>query len=1055
MFYIADLHVHSHYSRATSKNLNLESLYQWANIKGIQVVGTGDFTHPAWFKELENKLIPDNNTGFYVLKNPPPPLFKYQHIDVKFCLTTEISSIYKYGEKVRKNHNLLYAPDLETVKKINYQLSKIGNLKSDGRPILGLSARDLLEIVKTASNYAYLIPAHIWTPWFSTLGSKSGYNSIKDCFRDLTSHIFAVETGLSSDPQMNWRVSELDNYTLISNSDAHSPQKLGREANMFNTDLTYNAMFEAIKTKKGFLGTLEFFPEEGKYHLDGHRNCNVCTIPIQTQEQKNICLVCKKALTVGVLHRVELLADRPENELPKQTTSFIHIVPLPEIIGEIKNLGINTKGVEEAYQHIIGLYGNEFNFIKNVPLENIEKDLGIVYKEAIKRLRAQKAIIQAGYDGVYGKILFFQAGEIEKLHGQLSIFQQNLPIIKRKKIATKQVIKQKINKTNEKFFIHPKQQEIIQNTQGALLVTAGPGTGKTHTLIAWIANAMQKNESTKVLAITFTNKAVEEIKIRINQKIPQKEKNVIVGTFHSIAYTILQEEKKIQQIYTPEERKIIIQQIFHHQNQNIGNILTDFFEKNILKKPKYFEQYIQPYLDYLSKNKATDVLTLIYQMLKLWQKDDKLWKKFQKKYTHFAVDELQDINYWQYQWIKMLSKDKNVLCIGDPNQAIYQFRGSDAKYFFQLKKELQPKTYILTKNYRSTHTIVQAASKVIAHNTDYIDMQWEKNEAQGLPIQLTQHKNAFQEAQHVAKKIQQLVSKDDNLALGTHDEHQHTYADIAILFRTKQVGKMVFQSLQKENIPIHFHDEKHTTSEIHKVLITIFKIFVMPHNTFSLQVFLVDILKFSLLEAQRCIKKYIDNQHQFTANLCKEMPITYQKKYIVWHKFYHTYKKCTSIQNMLQDIFKMYITPIYKEDNDFFLQKDILDIAQRYTCKKSFLHDIILHKTNNTQEKKSEKVHLLTFHAAKGIEFPIVFIVGAEENITPLKYNNKEEERRLFYVALTRAKDQIMISYASQRKMWGNTQQSTLLSRFVEEIPSKLIKKSKINTSYTKQLKII
>ncbi|MCG8433076.1 MAG: endonuclease Q family protein [Gammaproteobacteria bacterium] len=356
MFYIADLHIHSHYSRATSKNLNLESLYQWARVKGINVVGTGDFTHPFWFKELQEKLEPDG-TGLFKLRNPPKdpaiPGIKVHDIEVRFCLTSEISSIYKYGDKVRKNHNLLYAPDFDTVARINAKLDAIGNLKADGRPILGLPARDLLDITLNTSERAYLIPAHVWTPWFSMLGSKSGYDSVKECFRDLADHIFALETGLSSDPEMNWRLSALDNYTLISNSDAHSPQKLGREANLLDTELSYDGLFDAIKTRQGFLGTYEFFPEEGKYHLDGHRKCNISLEPEETLKYNGLCPSCKQPLTVGVLHRVEKLADRDQPERPRNAADFHYIIPLPEIISEIQGVGPASKAVQHAFQQVI------------------------------------------------------------------------------------------------------------------------------------------------------------------------------------------------------------------------------------------------------------------------------------------------------------------------------------------------------------------------------------------------------------------------------------------------------------------------------------------------------------------------------------------------------------------------------------------------------------------------------------------------------------------------------------------------------------------------------
>ncbi len=407
MHYIADLHLHSHYARATSKYLNLETLYQWAQIKGIDVIGTGDFTHPAWFKTLQEKLEPDG-TGFYRLKEPPTrpalPNLKPLHTQVRFCLSTEISCIYSYAGRVRKGHYLVYAPDLDTVAQLNTRLGAIGNLSADGRPILGLSARNLLEIVLTISKRTHLIPAHVWTPWFSALGSKAGYDSIKACFRDLTPYIFALETGLSSDPAMNWHISSLDKYTMVSNSDAHSPQNIGREANLFNTECTYDAMFEAIKTKKGFKGTLEFFPQEGKYHLDGHRACKVCLTPDQTKQQKKRCPVCNRPLTIGVLNRVLSLADRSKPIQPVGTPNFEYIVPLPEIIAQIVQKGTKTKTVEKIFTQIINLFGNEFTFLRHTPINTIQKQLGHLYATAIYRLRKHLTRITPGYDGVYGVV---------------------------------------------------------------------------------------------------------------------------------------------------------------------------------------------------------------------------------------------------------------------------------------------------------------------------------------------------------------------------------------------------------------------------------------------------------------------------------------------------------------------------------------------------------------------------------------------------------------------------------------------------------------------------
>lgn len=415
MFYIADLHVHSHYSRATSKDLNLESLYQWARAKGIHVVGTGDFTHPLWFKELQEKLEPDGS-GLFRLKNPPAdpalPGMKVQDIDVRFLLSTEISSIYKHGDKVRKNHNLVYAPDFDTAARINTRLAAIGNLASDGRPILGLPSRDLLEIVLESSDRSHLVPAHVWTPWFSTLGSKGGYDSVDECFRDLSGHIFAIETGLSSDPAMNWQWSALDRFTLISNSDAHSAPKLGREATLFNTERSYDALFNAMKTKRGFVGTYEFFPEEGKYHHDGHRNCDVCLLPEATLSHNGRCPECGGPITVGVLHRIQKLADRKAPQPPQQAPDYDYIIPLPEILAEIRKCGPATKAVMKDFLQAISTFGNEFNLLKLAPVTDIHRQISPVLAEAVRRMREHEVKPVPGYDGLYGVIKIFSDEEL-------------------------------------------------------------------------------------------------------------------------------------------------------------------------------------------------------------------------------------------------------------------------------------------------------------------------------------------------------------------------------------------------------------------------------------------------------------------------------------------------------------------------------------------------------------------------------------------------------------------------------------------------------------------
>jgi len=402
---IADLHIHSKYSRATSREMNLETLSQWARIKGIDVLGTGDFTHPAYFASIEEKLEP-SAPGLFALKGKGEK-------PVHFMLTSEVSNIYSQDGKTRKVHSLIFAPSLEAAGKINATLSTLGNVSSDGRPIFGFSARDLLKIVLDSDPDALLVPAHAWTPWFSVFGSRSGFDSIEECFGEYSGHIHAIETGLSSNPPMNWRLKALDNITLISNSDAHSPAKLGREANVFDCEPDYYEITDIIKKgdRDRFLFTVEFYPEEGKYHADGHRNCAVLLTPAETRSAGRKCPVCGGELTVGVLSRVEELADRPGGFVPDGAVPARHLVPLQEIIAEALGAGVNTLKVKRDYKRLVTEAGSEFALLLDTSPEDLVKLAGERLAEGIIRVRSGEISITPGFDGEFGKIKIFSRAE--------------------------------------------------------------------------------------------------------------------------------------------------------------------------------------------------------------------------------------------------------------------------------------------------------------------------------------------------------------------------------------------------------------------------------------------------------------------------------------------------------------------------------------------------------------------------------------------------------------------------------------------------------------------
>jgi uncharacterized protein (TIGR00375 family) len=412
MEFIADFHIHSKYSRATSKQMDVEHIAEFAKLKGITLMGTGDFTHHLWLEELKHNLE-DSGNG----------LFK--HKGVNFILSAEISSIYSKNLKGYRIHNLIFAPSFKTVDKINDVLGKCGNLASDGRPILGLDAEELARIVFDIDENCMIVPAHIWTPWFSLFGSMSGFDKIEDCFGKQTEKIFALETGLSSDPGMNWRLSALDKFSLISNSDSHSPQKIGREANVFNCDLDYKTIREVLKTKdkKRFLYTIEFFPEEGKYHFDGHRLCDTRLSPKETKNNNGKCPKCGKPVTVGVMNRVEKLADRPEGFVPANNIPYRNLIPFDEIIADAKNVGKNSVSVERDYRSYLAKFGTEFEILLRASKEELLKGLPPRVAEGVLRCREGKVNIKAGFDGEYGIISIFEQEDKElNSEKQLSLF---------------------------------------------------------------------------------------------------------------------------------------------------------------------------------------------------------------------------------------------------------------------------------------------------------------------------------------------------------------------------------------------------------------------------------------------------------------------------------------------------------------------------------------------------------------------------------------------------------------------------------------------------------
>lgn len=784
MFFYADLHIHSKYSRATSRDCNLENLAIWAKKKGLSLIGTGDFTHPAWFSEIKEKLVPAENGTFRLRPDIEKQIFM-DSCPVRFILTVEISTIYKKNDRTRKVHHVVFMPGLEAAENFRQKLGAIGNINSDGRPILGLDSRNLLETVLESGDGSYIIPAHIWTPWFSVLGSKSGFDSIEDCYEDLADHIFALETGLSSDPEMNWRVSKLDKYRLVSNSDAHSPAKLAREATVFDTETDYFSIMKALKTGDGYVGTVEFFPEEGKYHEDGHRKCNICMAPEETRKYNGICPVCGKPMTIGVLNRVCELADRgSDNTFRPNTAGQVYsLVPLPEIISEILGVGVASKSVTNEYERVINKFGSELSILRDVSIEELSKDSPLL-GEGISRLRNGNVIKQPGFDGEYGVIRLFDKSELVKknfinlkldidIPADIEVKTDDRDVLSAENIKSVEQPKDIKKNLKAHMELDDYQQAAVLDVSSQLLIVAGPGSGKTTVLtnrIAHLISACGVN-SEECLAITFTKKAANEMKERLKKLLGSKVENIAINTFHSLCFGILKE------------------------NYEILGLNKDF--RVITKEEKLLYKDADAKLESLLEFDDLIVLTL-----KLFNEYPEILKLYQDRYKYVSVDEYQDIDENQYNLIKLLvPSDGNICAIGDPNQAIYGFRGGDSKFFNNFTRDYpNAKLISLKNNYRSTNTIVDASNQMI-ESYNIISMYDKPHEK--ITIHTAPTDKA--EAEFVVSTIENMIgghsffSMDSDRSEGENENY--SFSDFAILYRTSAQLKPLLEALQRSGMP--------------------------------------------------------------------------------------------------------------------------------------------------------------------------------------------------------------------------------------------------------------
>jgi uncharacterized protein (TIGR00375 family) len=1024
MAFFADLHIHSKFSRATSKHSDLEHAAKTAREKGITVVGTGDFTHPAWLDELKEKLEPAE-PGLFRLKDEyadavPTAPGSVQNDTVRFMLQVEISTIYKKDGKTRKIHHLVFAPDFQKADNIVEELSQIGNLEADGRPILGLDSEDLLEITLGAGEGCHLIPAHVWTPWFSLIGSKSGFDSLEHCYGSLSDHIFALETGLSSDPPMNWRLSDLDDYTLVSNSDAHSPRKMGREACYFDTELNYFDMFESLRTGEDYLGTVEFYPEEGKYYLDGHRKCGVRLEPAQTRNLGGVCPECGDDLTVGVLHCVHDLADREIDAPPETASPFRSLIPLPEILSEIEDVGPNTKTVNRLHEKVTSEIGSDFYVLQQAPIDQIKEFGRPMLTEAVRRLREGKVIKEAGYDGEYGTIKLFTEDELLQGNSAGLLFDdlpktdsesepsntaepQNQP----EKFEMNDTIpKGSTNSENhgEKDqtilgMLDPDQQRAAETTDGPLMIVAGPGTGKTRTLTHRLANLVDGGADPEAcLAITFTRRAAREMTERLEALLPEERTLPTVQTFHGFGYSTLNEfHDKVGlpeefQVATERECLDVIEDCLNcsrSEAKEYWNSVTNASEPS--DHPKGHTEF--SLTDELTKRGLIHFDGLIELTLSLLHDCENVKESLRDRYRWISVDEYQDVSPRQYELIQQLAPEGSNLCvIGDPDQAIYGFRGSSVEYFQRFEDDYPSAERVtLTRNYRSDASILEAASAVVEPESLVPDRELEPQRDHGTNIQLHEAPTPEAEAEFVVKSIERAIGGTtffsfDSSRVASSDGNPLSFSDVGVLYRTKQQADKLQEAFSRSGIP--FQEHSHQPLSEHPIVSSLLDTIESTPTDFDLP---------ERLETAK--NEWLDNNEKTQG-----------------------------------------FTRLYQALNRRIAEEN-LETAEALRSEAALGLDVDL------WDPRAQGVNLLTLHASKGLEFRLVFMVGCEEVLIPHYWdsdereNNFPEERRLMFVGMTRAEDQLVLSYSQKRTRYGEICERSP-SRYLEESNQELIEKS-------------
>ncbi len=997
---LADLHIHSRYSRATSREGDAPHLEQAARCKGLGLLGTGDFTHPAWRAELHEQLVPAEE-GLYRLREEfRLPGTAAGEGEVRFLVSGEISTIYKRGGRTRKVHHVFLLPSLEAADRLAERLEAVGNVRSDGRPILGLDSRDLLALALEAVPDLTYIAAHVWTPHFSLFGAMSGFDTAEECYGDLTPYVRALETGLSSDPPMNRRCAALDRFQLVSSSDAHSPGKLGREATLLDCELSYAQVKRAVETGVGLAGTVEFFPEEGKYHFDGHRACGFSCRPEEAEALQGRCPVCGRKLTMGVAHRVAELADRAEAEAPR-AKPYESLLPLEELLADALGAAPSSKRVQAAYHALLKDLGPEMRILREVSIEEMERTAGPVCAEALRRLRAGEVLREAGFDGQYGRIALLRPGERERLAGQTALLPVFAPLPPKKTRAqaaqAQEADKARVEAAKEA--LNPGQRAAVEARDAALAVIAGPGTGKTRTLVARAAALLRAGvPGREMTVVTFTRRAAQELRERLAAEVGAAAlREVTIGTFHAVCQARLPKKP----LLTREEGLRLMTELLRARGEEMpaSEALRRLSAAKNGGDVELPEGLVEAYQAALVEKGARDLDDLLLEGREIRD----------AAFTHLLVDEYQDVCPVQRELIERWSAGgRTLFVIGDPDQSIYGFRGASAESF-QALQAARPELRVLrlADNYRSSPAILRAAQAVIAANGGG-ERALVPHSAEGAPVRLVCAPDEESEAAFLAAEIGRQVGGLGMLEAEAR-EKVRAFSDIAVLCRTHRGLERVEAALRRASIPCEVSGRGGLLQEERvRGAAALYRGLCRPWERESLREGALAL--FSLREGEALAAAQAVAAGGELETLARELPAL---------------QPLAQLEKRLRPLLhgrpRRALEALgeglgWKAEGDF---RRLLQAAALFDRAEAFLDALTLGEEADIRRLSGAKaasgaVRLMTLHAAKGLEFPLVLLAGCASGELPLdapgRHADVREERRLLFVGITRAREELILT---------------------------------------------